>query len=168
MHIHRYEKIWLTFGLTMLVVFLAVLGVGAFALGAQPPGEQQNGHAAHGQSAHRETVDPETVDKTAPFNELGLRKIGENEYDAYMLAFAFGYGPDKMEVPAGATIHFHITSKDVVHGFQIPGTNVNMMVVPGEINNLTYKFDKKGEYLVLCNEYCGAAHEMMQTRIIVK
>ncbi|NOU96294.1 cytochrome C oxidase subunit II [Paenibacillus sp. LMG 31456] len=163
MHIHRYEKIWLTFGITMLIVFLVVLGVGAFALGAQTPGEHD-----HSQNQSRQTVNPETVEQTAPFNELGLKKIGENEYDAYMLAFAFGYSPDKMEIPVGATVHFHITSKDVVHGFQIPGTNVNMMVVPGEVNHLTYKFTKQGEFLVLCNEYCGAAHEMMQTLIIVK
>jgi cytochrome c oxidase subunit 2 len=162
MHFHRYEKIWLTFGITMLIVFLVVLGVGAFALGAQPPGDHHSGHTG------REVVNPETVEQTEPFNQLGLRKIGDNEYDAYMLAFAFGYGPDKMEIPVGATVHFHITSKDVVHGFQIPGTNVNMMVVPGEVNNLTYKFTKTGEFLVLCNEYCGVAHEMMQTRIIVK
>ncbi|ULL18019.1 cytochrome C oxidase subunit II [Paenibacillus sp. H1-7] len=160
MHMHKLEKIWMTFGVSMLIVFLIVLGVGAFALGAQTPGDH-----AHGQ--HRQVVDPETVEQTAPFNELGLKKIGENEYDAYMLAFAFGYGPEKMEIPTGATVHFHITSKDVVHGFQIPGTNVNMMVVPGEVNHLTYKFTKAGEYLVLCNEYCGTAHEVMQTRIIV-
>ncbi|WP_284644802.1 cytochrome c oxidase subunit II [Paenibacillus silviterrae] len=156
MHIHRLEKIWLIFGIAMLITFLTVVGVGAFAQGMQPPG------------THRHTVDPETVDKTAPFDKPGLKKVGDNEYEAYMLAFAFGYSPDKMEIPVGATVTFHITSKDVVHGFQIPGTNVNMMVMPGEVNQLTYKFTKPGEYLVLCNEYCGTAHEMMQTRIIVK
>jgi len=156
MHMHRLEKIWLAFGISMLLVFLGVLGVGAFAKGIHPPGD------------HRHTVDPETVDQTAPFNEPGLRKIGDNEYEAYMLAFAFGYAPEKMEVPAGATIHFHVTSKDVVHGFQIPGTNVNMMVMPGEVNQLTYTFKEPGEYLILCNEYCGVAHENMMTTIIVK
>ncbi|WP_019532885.1 cytochrome c oxidase subunit II [Paenibacillus ginsengihumi] len=156
MHMHRLEKIWLAFGISMLIVFLGVLGVGAFAKGIHPPGH------------HRHIVDPETVDKVAPFNEPGLRKIGDNEYEAYMLAFAFGYAPEKMEVPAGATIHFHVTSKDVVHGFQIPGTNVNMMVMPGEVNQLTYTFKEPGEYLILCNEYCGVAHENMMTTIIVK
>ena len=156
MHIHRLEKIWLMFGIAMLVAFLAVVGVGAFAMGMQPPGD------------HRHTVDPETVDQVAPFNQPGLRKIGENEYEATMLAFAFGYAPEKMEIPLGATVHFQITSKDVVHGFQIPGTNINMMAVPGEVNHLTYKFDKAGNFLILCNEYCGVAHEMMMTTLIVK
>ncbi|MNC83776.1 cytochrome c oxidase subunit 2 [compost metagenome] len=55
-----------------------------------------------------------------------------------------------------------------MHGFAIPRTTVNLMAVPGEINHMTYTFDKPGEYLVLCNEYCGISHELMATRIVVK
>lgn len=157
MHIHRLEKIWLTFGITMLFVFLAVVGVGAFAMGMTPPD-------SHGQMS----VDPTTVDQQAPFNNPGLKKIGDNEYEAYYLAFAFGYSPANLEVPKGAKIHFYVTSKDVVHGFAIPGTNVNIMAVPGEVSHLTYTFDTAGEFLIICNEYCGLAHEQMATKIIVK
>jgi cytochrome c oxidase subunit 2 len=155
MHIHKLEKIWLTIGITMLFVFLAVLGVSAFALGAKPPSE------------HHHTIDPAKVKETAPFDNPGLRKIGENEYEAVMTAFTFGYAPDKMEIPAGATVRFVVTSQDVVHGFAIPGTNVNMMIVPGEISHVTHTFKEPGEYLILCNEYCGGAHEFMKTTIIV-
>jgi cytochrome c oxidase subunit 2 len=155
MHIHRLEKIWLIFGIAMLIVFLGVLGVGAFAMGMQPP------------TGHHHSLDPEKVDETAPFDNPRLEKIGDNEYNAYMVAYAFGYGPEKLEIPAGATVHFQITSSDVVHGFQIPGTNVNMMVVPGEVNHLSYTFKKSGQYLILCNEYCGTGHEYMSTTITV-
>ncbi|MCD1261018.1 cytochrome c oxidase subunit II [Paenibacillus athensensis] len=156
MHIHRLEKIWLTVGITMLFVFLAVLGVSAFAMGTKPPSE------------HHHRIDPTQVDTTAPFDKPGLTKIGDNEYEAVMTAFTFGYAPDNMEIPAGATVHFTVTSKDVVHGFAIPGTNVNMMIVPGEISQITHTFTEPGEFLVLCNEYCGGAHEWMKTKIIVK
>ncbi len=61
----------------------------------------------------------------------------------------------------------NVTSKDVIHGFEIPGTNVNMMVEPGYVNSLTTTFDKPGEYTILCNEYCGAGHHMMTARIKV-
>lgn len=155
MHIHRLEKIWLTFGFSMLVIFLAIIGVSAFSMGLNPP------------TGHAHAIDPTKVDTTAPFDKPGLHKIGDNEYEAVMTAYLFNFDPGTMEIPAGATVNFTITSKDVVHGFQIVGTNVNMMVVPGEINHLTYTFDKKGEYLVLCNEYCGAAHEVMHSKIVV-
>jgi len=159
MHIHRLEKIWLLIGIAMLVVFLGVIGVAAFVMGMQPPGSHQHHHAV--------SIDPEKVSETVPFDHPGLEQIGDQEYNAYMVGYAFGFTPEKMEIPAGSTVHFQITSSDVVHGFQIPGTNVNMMVVPGEVNYLSYTFTKPGEYLILCNEYCGIGHEYMSTTIIV-
>ncbi|MDO3675984.1 cytochrome c oxidase subunit II [Paenibacillus ehimensis] len=155
MHIHRLEKIWLIFGISMLVLFLTVVGVGAFALGMEPPGD------------HRHTVNPETLSTTPPFDKPGLHQIGDKEYEAILVAFAFGYNPDKLEIPAGSKVRFQVTSSDVVHGFQVNGTTINMMAVPGEVNHFSYTFDKPGEYLVLCNEYCGAAHEVMMMKIIV-
>ncbi len=156
MHMHRLERIWLIFGFGMLVVFLGVLGVGAFVFSMEPP------------TSHHHAIDPQKVRETPPFDEPGLKQIGDNVYEANMVAYAFGYDPLDMKVPAGATIHFNVTSSDVVHGFQINGTTVNFMVVPGEINQIKYTFDEPGEYLVLCNEYCGIGHEYMFTKIIVE
>ncbi|TVY09471.1 cytochrome c oxidase subunit II [Paenibacillus cremeus] len=156
MHIHRLEKIWLGLGLGTLFVFLGVLGVSAFAMGAATP------------SMHHHTIDPTKVNQTAPFDQPGIKQVADKEYEAVMTAFAFGYAPEKMEVPVGSTVHFTVTSSDVIHGFEIPGTNVNMMIVPGEISQVSHTFTKPGEYLILCNEYCGSAHEMMKTTIIVK
>ncbi|CAM5780068.1 MULTISPECIES: cytochrome c oxidase subunit II [Brevibacillus] len=155
MHLHRYEKIWLSLGAGGLALFIVLLCVNAFAMGMAPP-------------SNMEMIDPAKVTETPPFDNPGLKKLSDNEYDAYMTAFAFGFAPNKMEVPVGSKVNFHVTSPDVVHGFQIPGTNVNFMVMPGHINSASYTFDKPGEYLILCNEYCGAGHQVMATTIIVK
>lgn len=157
MHIHRYEKIWLIFGSAMLVLFLAVVGFSAFAQGMEPPTNH-----------HHDSLDPAKLSETPPFHNPGLRKIGENEYELVLIAYAFGYTPGNIEIPAGAKVRFVISTPDVVHGFQVVGTNINMMVVPGEVNELTYTFDEKGEYLVVCNEYCGVGHQYMSTSIVVQ
>jgi cytochrome c oxidase subunit 2 len=156
MHIHKLERIWLIFGISMLAVFLITLGIGTFVMGMSPP-----------HSGDHHSIDPTMVEMHEPFDNLGLKKIGDNHYEAVMTAFVFGYGPDSIEIPAGATVDFILTSTDVVHGFQIPGTNVNIMVVPGEVTQISYTFDEAGEYLILCNEYCGTYHEVMQARVIV-
>lgn len=156
MHIHKLEKIWLAIGISMLVIFLVVIGVNAFASGMHLP------------SGHHEAMDPAKVNETPPFDNPRLEQIGENEYVAYMVAYVFGFSPSKIEVPQGATVHFEITSSDVIHGFEIAGTNVNMMVMPGEVNRYTYTFNEPGEFLILCNEYCGIGHEYMATTITVK
>lgn len=155
MHVHRYEKWWLLFGGGMLLVFIAVIAVNAFAMGMAPP-------------SHMETIDPAKVDQTPPFDKPGLKKIGDNEYELVMTSFVFAFQPNMVEIPKGAKVHFKVTSKDVVHGFQIAGTNVNVMVVPGHISTVTHTFDTAGTYLILCNEYCGAGHHVMAAQIVVK
>lgn len=165
MHIHRLEKIWIGFGLIMLLVFLLLTGVAAFAFGVSPPSSASgHEHMEH----HTGKVDPTKLKTTAPFDKPGLKQIGNNEYEAVIIAYAFGYNPDPLDIPLGAKVHFIVTSSDVVHGFEIPGTNVNFMAEPGEVTEMTHTFDKAGEYLVLCNEYCGTGHEMMKTTINVK
>jgi cytochrome c oxidase subunit II len=154
MHMHKYEKIWLVFGIGVLFTFLVIVGVSAFAEGQQPP-------------SCLTTIDPEKVDQTPPFDKPGLVKTGDNEYQLNIVVHAFAFTPNQIEIPKGAKVTINVTTKDVIHGFQVPGTNINMMVEPGYINTLTHTFNKPGEYTILCNEYCGAGHHMMTGRIKV-
>lgn len=156
MHMHRFEKIWLIFGVGALLLFLTVLGVSAFYLGNQPP-------------SCLVTIDPEQVDTTAPFNKPGLNKVeGKDwDYELVYVASAFSYNPVKVDVPLGSTVKVMATTKDVIHGFEVAGTNINMMLEPGYVSEYVAKFDKAGEFLIICNEYCGAGHHMMSSRIEV-
>lgn len=155
MKMHREEKIWLTICFGMIMVFMLITGYQAFAFNLTPP-------------SNKETIDPQKVDQTAPFDKPGVEKIGENEYEVVMALQVFSFNPSNIEVPAGSTVHFTLTSKDVTHGFQVAKTNINAMVMPGHIQKISQKFDKPGVYLVLCNEYCGAGHQAMSTTITVK
>jgi cytochrome c oxidase subunit 2 len=155
MNMHLDEKIWLTISFGIIMIFMIITGYQAFALEMGPP-------------SHQETIDPQKVDQIAPFDKPGMKKIGENEYEVVMTLQIFSFTPVNIEVPAGSTVHFTMTSKDVVHGFEVAGTNLNTMVVPGQITKTKQKFDKPGSYLVICNEYCGAGHQAMSTTITVK
>jgi cytochrome c oxidase subunit II len=155
MHIHRYEKIWMTFGIAMLVVFLATILLAAFTDNINPPTGLQS-------------VDPTKVAQTPPFDKPGLRKLPDGSYEAYYVARIFSFAPAVATVPVGAKVTFYVTAPDVVHGFSIAGTDVNMMVVPGWVNTATHTFHKPGTYLLLCNEYCGLGHQDMAARVEVK
>ncbi|MBK5442302.1 cytochrome c oxidase subunit II [Peribacillus sp. TH24] len=156
MHMHKFEKVWLIFGTVALLVFLTVLGVSAFYLGNQPP-------------SCLVTIDPEKVEVTAPFNAPGLHEVtGKDwDYELVFVASAFSYSPAKVEIPKGSTVKVIATSKDVIHGFEIAGTNVNMMLEPGFVSEYTTRFNNEGENLIICNEYCGVGHQMMSSRIEV-
>src|SRR5699024_5324093 len=116
----------------------------------------------------KETIDPRQMDETPTFDNPGVKKVGENEYEVVMTLQVFSYTPDDIEILAGSTVHITLTKKDVVHGFEIGRTNVNAMVMPGYVQKITKTFAEPGEYLVLCNEYCGSGHELMSTTITVK
>ena len=85
-----------------------------------------------------------------------------------MRAEFYVFRPDGGARPGRRPVTFRITSPDVLHGFQIVGTNVNLTVSPGYVSQVTTTFDTPGEYLVVCNEYCGLAHHLMQGTIVVE
>jgi cytochrome c oxidase subunit II len=155
MHVHKFEKWWMTFGIGMLAVFLAVILFAAFADNMNPPSGMMQ-------------VDPTKVSQTPPFDKPGLRKTGPTTYEAYYVAQVFTFNPSTITVPAGSTITFYATSPDVVHGFNIAHTDVNMMVIPGWVNTASHTFRDKGTYLLICNEYCGAGHQNMFGKIEVQ
>lgn len=159
MNLHKYEKIWLVFGMGSLALFLAVIGFAAFWKGTHPP-------------SHIETIDPQNVEAHEAFqpDNLGLHDMGDGKYIVNMVASAFNYdfGKDEdgnpvntIRVPKGSTVLFQTTTKDVVHGFQVAGTNVNMMLEPGHISRYETVMKNAGEFTIVCNEYCGIGHHLM-------
>jgi len=77
--------------------------------------------------------------------------------------------PDNFKV--GQTAEFHVTSKDVNHGFALYDPDFRIVAqtqaMPGYTNVLRYTFTKPGTYQVLCLEYCGVAHHEMKAEIKV-
>lgn len=158
MNMHKYEKIWIYFGSATLLVFLIIVGVSAFYMGNKPP-------------SCAVTLDPAKVDAHELFKEPGLVQVGDNEYQLNIVASAFHYdlgnSDGVIEIPKGATVHISATTKDVIHGFEIAGTNANMMLEPGYISTVTTTFKKAGDFTLVCNEYCGVGHHMMYGTIKV-
>ena len=154
---HKYEKIWLSFGTGSLILFLVILGISAVHQGHSP--------AASG----IETINPDHVRDEARFKEPGLYESQEEgfDYDLYMVASMFRYEPAEVEIPKGSRVRVMVTTPDVIHGLEVAKTNINMMVEPGLISKYHATFNKEGEFLVVCNEYCGTGHTDMTSIIKV-
>ena len=155
MHIHRQERIWLAFGLAILVLFAAVITTSAVVDGFVPPSRVQS-------------IDPTKVGQTPPFDHPGLRKIADGAYEAYYVARVFSFSPAEIRVPVGSRVTFYVTSTDVEHGFSVPETGVNTMVTPGWVSSVSHTFKQRGTFLLVCNEYCGAGHHMMAAKVTVE
>lgn len=79
---------------------------------------------------------------------------------------------DDIELPLNKLIEFRVTSLDVNHGFAIYDSTMRLITqvqaMPEYVNRLRYKFKKPGFYKVICLEYCGIGHPVMQTSFTVQ
>lgn len=154
MNVPLYERIWIILMIIVMVVFIGVLSFNAFALGRHPPG-------------HAELIRPEDVFTDPRTSPTGVLEVAPGKYEVRMAAFTFAFEPSEVHVPAGAEVTFVLATTDVIHGFEVAGTNVNAMVIPGRITRVTGRFDKPGEYLIICHEYCGIGHHFMAATLEV-
>lgn len=155
MRIHTFERAFLWTGAIMLVVFGATLTYTSVSMGIHLPG-------AHGR------IDPATARQTPPFDQPGLREVEPGKYQLVLVAQAWSFTPAEIHVPAGSEVTIVATSLDVIHGLHIDDTRVNMMLIPGQVAENTYRFEHAGEHLLVCHEYCGAGHHFMFGKVVVE
>jgi cytochrome c oxidase subunit 2 len=74
----------------------------------------------------------------------------------------------QLHVKQGVPYKFELVSKDVVHDFNVPDFVVLMDAVPGRVNVVWNMFDKPGEFLIQCREYCGFGHADMRAKLFVE
>jgi cytochrome c oxidase subunit II len=155
MQVDLYERIWMWAAGGIIVLFLGAIVLGAALQAIQPPG-------------HLETVDPTALAEHPEFASPTLTTRADGTVVVPVVAQMFAFSPDPIEVPANRPVTFRVTSADVIHGFEVIGTNANAMAVPGYVTQFTVTFARPGEYLIACHEYCGILHHNMVGKLIVK
>lgn len=160
MQIDRTEKYFIIGVVVVIAVFALAIAVSSIAYGIQVPRPY-------------EQVDPNTVATpgNSPFGvpvEERVRELAPGKYEAYILAQTWVFLPNEVRIPAGSEITFYLTSKDVQHGFIVERTNINVMVLPGQVSQVRATFNEPGTYNFICHEYCGVGHQTMYGRLIVE
>ena len=100
---------------------------------------------------------PISAARVEPDGAVTVRAIGQQ----------YSFTPPCILVPAETPITLRATSADVVHGILIQGTNINTMLVPGYVSEQSMRFDKTGDYLMPCQEFCSFGHEGMWGKVRV-
>jgi cytochrome c oxidase subunit II len=152
---YLFELAWILPSVAIPIAILVAVVLTAFAVGIRVPGVAGR-------------IDPQAIAVTAPFDEPGVRELAPGRYEVAVIAQVFMFTPGEIRVPAGSEVTFELTSRDVIHGFKIERTPINVMVVPGQISRVTTTFDTPGEYLIVCHEYCGGGHHVMFGKVIVE
>jgi cytochrome c oxidase subunit II len=152
----RTERRWATISVIIIIV-LALLA--AFA----------GIHRATMPQARVETIDPTRLHVSGEFVESNLGSVLESSDAVTVRAIGqqYSFTPACILVPAQTPITLRATSADVVHGILIQATNVNTMLVPGYVSEQLMRFEKTGDYLMPCQEFCSFGHEGMWGKVKV-
>ncbi len=110
---------------------------------------------------------PDCLPYNKTYLEPRVTQLDDKTFQVYAVAQMWQFQPNQIFIPAGSEVDFYVTSKDVVHGFNISDKNVNLMAIYGNINKTTVRFEKSGIYKIVCHEYCGVGHQSMQAEVIV-
>ena len=148
MQMEKYERWFLYATVALLVAFFIAVLASIGEAGIHLPTQVAS-------------IDPNKVSETPPFDDPGVFETGENKYDAVIVAQTWQFIPEEIRVPKGAEVTFIITSRDVIHGWLVPDTTMNAMIIPGQVTEVTYTFDEPGEYKFICHEFCGLANDQI-------
>jgi cytochrome c oxidase subunit 2 len=150
------ERRWAIIVMVIIALLVAMMIFTGLKWAAMPP-------------SRVETIDPRTLHIDGEFVEsnLGTTVAADGRVVTRIVAQQYSFEPQCIVVPAEMPVTFRATSTDVVHGFVVGTTNANVMLVPGFIATFTTTFQKAGEHLMPCHEYCGTGHEAMWARVQV-
>lgn len=86
-----------------------------------------------------------------------------------IVAKRFAFEPARIEVDEGETVRLMVRSADGVHGFGIKKFKVAEQVPRGGAPIvIEFTATAVGEFEILCSEYCGAGHDSMKGRLVVR
>jgi cytochrome c oxidase subunit II len=150
----RVERYWAAVALTIMILLVVMAVVGGL-------------HQATMPQAQLQTVDPRTLHLQGEFIESNLGSAVESDgsVTVRLVGQQFSFTPQCILVPTDTPITFRATSSEVVHGFLITGTTINLMLVPGYVSGIAARFDTPGERHMPCQEFCGLGHEGMWAEI---
>ncbi len=154
--VERSEHRWAYVVAGIIALVFAVIIYSGVHWAAQPP-------------SNVETIDASRLQLAGEFVEsnLGTAVQPDGSVIVRIIAQQYSFVPQCIVVPANTSVTFRATTPDVVHGFLITGTNVNSMVIPGFIAMVSTRFDKPGDHLMPCQEYCSVGHQGMWARVKV-
>tara|TARA_Y100000590_G_scaffold293986_1_gene331150 strand:- start:165 stop:998 length:834 start_codon:yes stop_codon:yes gene_type:complete len=89
-------------------------------------------------------------------NPFGLDSNDPNSKDDILVMDA------DLHLKINQPVKIELRSLDVLHNFYIPQFRAKMDTLPGIITYYWFIPEKKGEYEILCAEYCGTGHYAMR------
>jgi cytochrome c oxidase subunit 2 len=73
----------------------------------------------------------------------------------------------ELHVPVNRPVIMELSSKDVIHNFNLTNMRIAQDAIPGSIIPMWFKPIKTGTYEVICGQLCGLGHYSMKGTVVV-
>ncbi len=167
-NINRREAIWLGIsGGWALILFSWMLGWTQFG------GQNQMGETREISSERYRNKVQQFKDNSDTTTVQGSDVLVPSRNDIYIGAYQFGWDGLPVVLERGQDYKFHLSTYDVQHGFSIrkeenKSQQISLQMLPNYEWIIDMEFDDVGQYVVICNEFCGLGHRAMNTNIFVR
>ena len=79
----------------------------------------------------------------------------------------FEFTPGTITLKAGQPVVLRLTTEDRAHGFFLKPLNIDADIEPGKTTEVAVTPEAAGEYVVICDHYCGIGHGNMKLTLNV-
>ena len=98
---------------------------------------------------------------------LVVESIGHQWFYTFRYPGINGEVTGNMHLPVGEPVTLNVSSEDVIHSFWVPAMRLKQDMVPGLINVMRFTTDRVGRYRIICTEFCGVEHGVMNKQYLV-
>ena len=78
------------------------------------------------------------------------------------------FAPTVITVKKGEKVQLQVTGISGIHGFAVPGLNINQPVEPGQTVTIELPTNVAGTYAFFCSIPCGPGHANMTGQIVIE
>ena len=103
--------------------------------------------------------------RQAPKDAIQITAIGSMW--KYEFIYPGNKSSDTLVVPINKSVKVNLGSKDVLHGFSVPGFRIKEDMVPKKKNYSWFTAGEQGDFDIYCTVYCGVNHSYMHSIIRV-
>ena len=101
-----------------------------------------------------------SVDLISNSNPIGLDPTDPNGKDDLVVL-------GELHVPVDRNVIVDVSSKDVIHNFDLPSMRIAQDAIPGQVIPMWFKPIKTGTYEIVCGQLCGLGHYAMKGTLVV-
>lgn len=85
-----------------------------------------------------------------------------------VVAQRFSYTPSEIVLKKGEVATLEFEALDFTHGFNVPDLGIRAGLIEGQVTHVHLTPEKSGVYEFHCDNFCGADHEQMDGKFIVR